>query len=106
MKVVDPSLEKGRIRVEGQSRFNDNWNPIGIKALFAQHWWVIHSVTGQRFGLATPECLHKTSARTILPTGIGTVIFRTMIESSFIPANGGDVRVGASAPTGPIHAPF
>ena len=26
LKVVDPSLEKGRIWLEGQSRFDDNWN--------------------------------------------------------------------------------
>ena len=26
LKVVDPSLEKGRIWLEGQSRWDDNWN--------------------------------------------------------------------------------
>ncbi|HEY8095797.1 MAG TPA: DUF2490 domain-containing protein, partial [Methylobacter sp.] len=26
LKVIDPKLEKGRIWLEGQSRFDDNWN--------------------------------------------------------------------------------
>lgn len=35
LKVVDPSLEKGRIWLEGQSRWDDNWESL-VSRLFTR----------------------------------------------------------------------
>jgi hypothetical protein len=66
LKSVEPGLEKGRIWLERQSRW-DNTGIIGIKAWFAQQW-VIRSVIAQRFGLAIPGCLQKMSVNPINPS--------------------------------------
>ena len=52
LKAVDPSLEKARIWLEGQSRWDDNFS----------HWYqgmaraarAVRSLTAQRFGQDTP----------------------------------------------------
>ncbi|MDD1632940.1 MAG: DUF2490 domain-containing protein, partial [Methylococcaceae bacterium] len=104
LKVVDPSLEKGRIWLEGQSRWDDNWNhwyqgmaraAVGYSlseraTIWAGYTWLPtdnvgkHSVSQQDVWPAF---------RYVLPTSIVTVTFRTMIESNFLPGNGNDVRV-------------
>ncbi len=57
LKVVDPSLEKGRIWLEGQSRWDDNWNqlvsrciPCSVR-LFAQR--PCNDLGGLRLGAYT-----------------------------------------------------
>jgi len=104
LKVVDPSLEKGRIWLEGQSRWDDNWNhwyqgflraAVGYSlsdraTIWAGYTWIptdnvgTHSVSQQDVWPAF---------RYVLPTSIGTVTFRTMIESNFMQYNGDEVRV-------------
>lgn len=104
LKVVDPSLEKGRIWLEGQSRWDDNWNhwyqgflraAVGYSlsdraTIWAGYTWIptdnvgSHSVSQQDVWPAF---------RYVLPTSIGTVTFRTMIESNFMQYNGDEVRV-------------
>ena len=104
LKVVDPRLENGRIWLEGQSRWDNDWN----------HWYqgVVRSAVGyslsdratiwagytwvptQNVGKPSKSQQDVWSAfRYNLPTSIGTFSFRTMVESNFIPGNGDQVRV-------------
>ena len=104
LKVVDPSLEKARIWLEGQSRWDDNFS----------HWYqgMVRTAVGYSLTdratiwagytyLPTQNVGAKSKAqqdvwpafRYVLPTSIGTVTFRTMIESNFLPYNNNEVRV-------------
>jgi hypothetical protein len=104
LKVVDPSLEKARIWLEGQSRWDDNFS----------HWYqgmaraaVGYSLTDRATIWAGYTYLPTQNVgkpyvgqqdvwpafRYVLPTSIGTVTFRTMIESNFLPGNNNEVRV-------------
>lgn len=104
LKFVDPSLEKGRIWLEGQSRWDDNWNhwyqgflraAVGYSlsdraTIWAGYTWIPTDNVGK------PSVSQQDvwpSFRYVLPTIIGTVTFRTMIETNFIAGNGNDVRV-------------
>jgi len=104
LKVVDPSLENGRIWVEGQSRWDDNWNhwyqgmlrtAVGYSlsdraTIWAGYTWL----PTQNLGKPSKSQQDVWPAfRYVLPTSVGTVSFRTMIETNFIPGNGDQVRV-------------
>ncbi|MDD5462413.1 MAG: DUF2490 domain-containing protein [Methylococcales bacterium] len=104
LKPLDPSLEKGRIWLEGQSRWDDDWN----------HWYqgMVRAAVGYSLSdratiwagytwLPTQNVNSPYKSqqdiwpafRYVLPTRIGTFSFRTMVETNFIPGNGNDVRV-------------
>ncbi len=104
LKFIDPSLEKGRIWLEGQSRWDDTWNHwyqgvlrIGLgyslsdrATIWAGYTWVPTQNLGK------PSVSQQDlwpGFRYVLPTEIGTFTFRTMIESNFLPGNGDTVRV-------------
>jgi hypothetical protein len=104
LKVVDPSLEKGRVWLEGQSRWDDNWNhwyqgmlrtAVGYSlsdraTIWAGYTWL----PTQNLGKPSKSQQDVWPAfRYVLPTSVGTVSFRTMIETNFIPGNGDQVRV-------------
>ncbi len=101
LKVIDPKLEKGRIWLEGQSRFDDDWNhwnqgvvraAVGYSlsdraTIWAGYTWV----PTQNVGKNTISQQDVWPAfRYILPTDIGTFSFRTLFESNFL--QGDDVR--------------
>ena len=104
LNVVDPSLEKGRIWLEGQYRWDDNWNhwyqgvlraAIGYSlsdraTIWAGYTWVPTENAGKPYKSQQDVW---PAFRYVLPTSIGTLTFRTMIETNFIPGNGDDVRV-------------
>jgi len=104
LKVVDPSLEKGRIWVEGQSRFDDNWDhwyqgmvraAIGYSlsdraTIWAGYTWLPTQNVGKSY--VSQQDVWP-AFRYVLPTSIGTLTLRTMIETNFLPGNGNDVRV-------------
>ena len=101
LKVVDPRLEKGRIWLEGQARFNDNWNhwnqgvvraalgySISDRAtIWAGYTWVPTQAIGKNF---VSEQDVWPAFRYVLPTDIGTFSFRTMFEGNFL--KGDEVR--------------
>jgi len=104
LKVLDPSLEKGRIWLEGQSRWDDNWNhwyqgmaraAVGYSLSDRATIWAGYTfLPTQNLGHASVAQQDVWPAfRYNLPTSIGTVTFRTMIETNFLPGNGNDVRV-------------
>ena len=101
LKVIDPNLEKGRIWVEGQARFNNDFNQfyqglarvaLGYSlsdrlTIWAGYTWL----PTQQFNKASiSEQDIWPAFRYVLPTDIGTVSFRTMFESNFL--KGSDVR--------------
>ena len=104
LKVVNPSLEKGRIWVEGQSRFDDNWNhwyqgmvrtAVGYSlsdraTIWAGYTWLPTQNIGKPYKSQQDVW---PAFRYVLPTSFGTFSFRTMVETNFIPGNGHDVRV-------------
>jgi hypothetical protein len=104
LKGVNPSLEKGRIWLEGQSRWNDNWNlwnqgvaraAVGYSlsdraTIWAGYTWVPTQNTGKR---VTNQQDVWPAFRYILPTRLGTLSFRTMFEGNFLTGNGNDVRI-------------
>ncbi len=101
LKVVDPKLEKGRIWLEGQSRFDDDWkhwNQGVVRAalgyslsdratIWAGYTWVPTQNVGKSY--VSQQDVWP-AFRYVLPTSVGTFTFRTMFESNFI--NGNDVR--------------
>ncbi|MDD5581166.1 MAG: DUF2490 domain-containing protein [Methylobacter sp.] len=104
LKVVDPRLEKGRIWLEGQSRFDDNWDhwyqgmvraAVGYSlsdraTIWAGYTWLPTQNVGKPY-VAQQDVWP--GFRYVWPTSIGTVSFRTLIETNFLPGNGSDVRV-------------
>ena len=104
LKVVDPSLEKGRIWLEGQSRWDDNWNhwyqgmlraAVGYSlsdraTIWAGYTWLPTQNVGKPYKSQQDVW---PAFRYVLPTSVGTLSFRTMIETNFIPGNGDQVRV-------------
>ena len=104
LKVLDPSLEKGRIWLEGQSRWDNDWNhwyqgflrgAVGYSlseraTIWAGYTWIPTQNVGKSY--VSQQDVWP-AFRYVLPTSIGTVTFRTMIESNFLPGNGNDVRV-------------
>jgi hypothetical protein len=101
LKFVDPSLEKSRIWLEGQSRFDDNWNhwyqgmvrtAVGYSlsdraTLWAGYTWLPTQNVGKEY--VSQQDVWP-AFRYVLPTSYGTWMFRTMVESNFL--KGDDVR--------------
>jgi hypothetical protein len=104
LKVVDPSLEKGRIWIEGQSRFDRDWNhwyqgmvrtAVGYSlsdraTIWAGYTWL--PTQNMKFnqnvnGSYVSQQDVWPAFRYVLPTSLGTVTFRTMFESNFIQNN-------------------
>jgi hypothetical protein len=98
LKIIDPSLEKGRVWLEGQSRFDGNWD----------HWYqgmvraaLGYSLTDRATVWAGYTWLPTQNIdkpyisqqdvwpafRYVLPTDVGTFTFRTMWESNFLRGN-------------------
>ncbi len=102
LKVVDPSLAKTRIWLEGQSRFNGDFNhwyqgmvrtAVGYSlsdraTIWAGYTWLPTQLVGK--DLVSQQDVWP-AFRYVLPTSIGTVTFRTMVESNFLVGN--QVRV-------------
>ncbi|GAB6142067.1 hypothetical protein JCM14076_27960 [Methylosoma difficile] len=102
LKVLDPSLEKGRIWLEGQSRFNndfDHWyqgmvrTAVGYSlsdraTIWAGYTWLPTQNIGK--DLVSQQDVWP-AFRYVMPTSMGTLSFRTMVESNFI--QGSEVRV-------------
>ncbi len=103
LKFIDPSLEKGRIWLEGQSRWDDDWKhwyqgmaraALGYSLSDRATVWVGYTyLPTQNVGKDSVQQQDLWPAfRYILPTDFGTFTFRTMIEANFLPGNNGDVR--------------
>lgn len=104
LKFIDPSLEKGRLWVEGQSRFNDDWGhwyqgmvrtAVGYSlsdhaTLWAGYTWLPTQNIGKAYNSQQDVW---PAFRYVLPTDYGTFMFRTMIEANFMNGNGDDVRI-------------
>ena len=100
--VIDPKLQKARIWLEGQSRFDDDWNHwyqgmVRVAAgyslsdratIWAGYTWLPTQNVGKQY-ISQQDVWP--AFRYVLPTDYGTIMFRTMIESNFI--LGSDVRV-------------
>lgn len=103
LNVIDPGLQKGRLWLEGQSRWDDDWN----------HWYqgllraaVGYSVTDRLtvwagYTYLPTQNLGKPSVqqqdvwpgiRYVQPVGAGTFSYRMLFEVNFLPGNHGDVR--------------
>jgi len=95
LQAVDPSLEKGRIWLEGQSRFDGNWghwyqgmvrSAVGYSlseraTIWAGYTWLPTQNIGKPY-IAQQDIWP--AFRYILPTDIGTFTFRTMWETNFL----------------------
>lgn len=95
LQAVDPSLEKGRIWLEGQSRFDGNWghwyqgmvrSAVGYSlsdraTIWAGYTWLPTQNIGKPY-IAQQDTWP--AFRYILPTEIGTFTFRTMWETNFL----------------------
>ncbi|MGH8548525.1 MAG: DUF2490 domain-containing protein [Methylococcales bacterium] len=101
---MDPSLAKTRFWLEGQSRWDDDWNhwyqgrvraAVGYSlsdraTIWAGYTWLPTQNVGKPYVLQQdvwPAC------RYVLPTELGTFTFRTMVESNFLPGNDNKIRV-------------
>ncbi len=104
LKVVDPSLEKGRIWLEGQSRWDNDFShwyqgmarvAVGYSLSDRATIWAGYTfLPTQNVGKQSVAQQDAWPAfRYVLPTSIGTFTFRTMIETNFLPGNGDQVRV-------------
>ncbi len=102
LKVIDPKLEKGRIWLEGQSRFDDDWNhwyqgmvraAVGYSLSDRATIWTGYTwLPTQNLGKAYVSQQDVWPAfRYVLPTDYGTWMFRTMVETNFL--KGDDVRI-------------
>jgi len=101
LKFIDPSLEKARIWLEGQSHWDDDWYhwsqsflrvALGYSltqraTIWVGYTWVPNQTAGKPF-ISQQDVWP--GFRYILPTEYGTVVFRTLLESNFI--RGNDVR--------------
>jgi len=101
LKVINPNLEKARIWVEGQTRFDGNWDhwyqgmvrtAIGYSlsdraTIWAGYTWLPTQNIGKPYYSQQDVW---PAFRYVLPTSFGSISFRTMVESNFIA--GSDVR--------------
>lgn len=95
MEFIDPSLKKGRIWLEGQSRFDGNWDhwyqgmvrsAVGYSlsdraTIWAGYTWLPTQNIGKPY-IAQQDVWP--AFRYVLPTEIGTFTLRTMWESNFL----------------------
>lgn len=101
LQAVDPSLEKGRVWLEGQSRFDQDWDhwyqgmvraAVGYSlsnraTIWAGYTWLPTQKAGKSY--VSQQDVWP-AFRYVMPTGIGTFMSRTMVESNFL--LGDDVR--------------
>jgi hypothetical protein len=94
LKSVDPSLEKGRIWLEGQARFNDDWKhwyqgmaraALGYSwsdrlTFWAGYTWIPTQNLGKPY-ISQQDVWP--ALRYVLPTDCGSFTFRTMVETNF-----------------------
>lgn len=94
LKTIDPSMEKGRVWLEGQSRFDGDWSKwyqgmvrtaVGYSlsdraTIWAGYTWLPTHNIGKPY--VSQQDLWP-AFRYVLPTDFGTVTFRTMWESNF-----------------------
>jgi len=103
LKFIDPRLDKGRIWLEGQSRWDDNWNHWYQGALrvaagysLSEHatvWAGYTDVPTQQLGKSSIQEQDAWPAfRYVLPTDFGIFTYRLMGEVNFLPGNHGEVR--------------
>lgn len=95
MEFIDPSLKKGRIWMEGQTRFDGNWDhwyqgmvrtAVGYSlsdraTLWAGYTWLPTQNIGKNY-IAQQDIWP--AFRYVLPTEVGTFTFRTMWETNFL----------------------
>ncbi|MEY4211175.1 MAG: hypothetical protein RLZ92_1556 [Pseudomonadota bacterium] len=94
LKRIDPALENGRVWLEGQSRFNGNWDhwyqgmartAVGYSlsdraTIWAGYTWLPTQNIGKPY--VSQQDLWP-AFRYVLPTDFGTMTFRTLWESNF-----------------------
>lgn len=101
LKVLDPSLEKARLWVEGQARFNHDFNQFyqGMTRVALGYSFSDRATVWAGYTWLPTQQLNKAAVsqqdvwpafRYALPTDFGIITFRTMFESNFIKGN--DVR--------------
>ncbi len=109
LKTVDPALEKTRVWVEGQSRWDNDWNhwyqgmartalgySISDRATIWAGYTFLPTQQINTKGVVQPYKAQQDvwpAFRYVLPTSLGTITFRTMLETNFLPGNGDEVRV-------------
>ena len=98
LKAVDPSMEKARIWLEGQSRWDDNFShwyqgmaraAVGYSLTDRATIWAGYTYLPTQ-NVGKPSVAQQDvwpAFRYVLPTSIGTINFRTIIESNFLPGN-------------------
>lgn len=101
MNFIDPSLKNGRIWVEGQSRFDGDWShwyqgmvrtAVGYSlsdraTVWAGYTWLPTQNIGKSY--VSQQDVWP-AFRYVLPTELGTIMFRTMWETNFL--HGDQVR--------------
>lgn len=103
LKFVDPSLEKGRLWLEGQSRWDDDWNhwyqgllraAVGYSLSDRATVWAGYTYLPMQ-NVGKPSVQQQDvwpGFRYVLPTDVGTFTYRILFEANFLPGNHGDVR--------------
>lgn len=95
MEFIDPSLKKGRVWMEGQTRFDGNWDhwyqgmvrtAVGYSlsdraTIWAGYTWLPTQNIGKPY-IAQQDIWP--AFRYVLPTEFGTFTFRTMWETNFL----------------------
>jgi hypothetical protein len=98
MEFIDPSLKNGRVWLEGQSRFDGNWNhwyqgmvrtAVGYSlsdraTIWAGYTWLPTQNIGKPYYSQQDVW---PAFRYVLPTDVGTFTFRTMWETNFVVGN-------------------
>lgn len=95
LKFVDPRLEKGRVWLEGQSRWDDDWThwyqgmaraAVGYSLSDRATIWLGYTFLPTQ-NVGKPYIAQQDlwpAFRYVLPTDFGTFSFRTMWESNFL----------------------
>jgi hypothetical protein len=103
LKFIDPSWEKGRIWLEGQSRWDDDWNhwyqgllraAVGYSLTNNLTVWAGYTYLPTQ-NVGRPSVQQQDvwpGIRYVLPTDAGTFTYRMLFEANFLPGNHGDVR--------------
>ena len=104
LKSLDPSLEKIRLWLEMQSRWDDNWDhwyqgmfrvALGYSLSERATIWAGYTYLPTQ-NVGKPSVQQQDvwpGFRYVMPTDFGTFTFRTLVESNFLPRNGDTVRV-------------
>jgi hypothetical protein len=103
LKIIDPKLEKVRLWVEGQSRYDGDFShwyqgmaraAVGYSlsdrvTIWAGYTWLPTENIGKSF--VSQQDVWP-GFRYVLPTSFGTLSFRTLVESNFLQDNNVRVR--------------